>query len=77
MVLQTQTKHAQKVGESLRGFFPTDEVDSLSAWNADQLLEEVLRRHAGDLTAMGRMRDMMLRASLIAIDRASAPDKEA
>jgi hypothetical protein len=76
-MLRTEAKQAQKADRSLLGFFPLDEVDGLSSWTTDQLLEEVLRRSAHDLGAMERMRHMMLRASLTAIDRALAPDREA
>lgn len=76
-MLQTEARQAQKADPSLQGFYPADESDGLSGWTTDQLLEEVLRRSAHDLRAMERMRHMMLRASLAAIDRASGPDREA
>jgi hypothetical protein len=76
MTQQTAAKHVQTAEDSLRGFFPADETGGLSAWNTDELFQEVLNRSADDLGAIERMRHMMLRATLAAIDRTSVPEGE-
>ena len=76
MIQQTAAKRVQAAEESLRGLFAADETGSLSAWSADELFQEVLNRSADDLGAIERMRHMMLRATLAAIDCTSAPERE-